>query len=85
MTTPPSYMDRSGEFSPPAQYLQWFRELNPITVTQFERELRERQLEPWRVAIRTEGVIEYTPEIQKYPMQDLATAELYVSCVNRKA
>jgi ubiquinone/menaquinone biosynthesis C-methylase UbiE len=84
MTTPPNYMDRSGEFSTPAQYWQWFRELNPITVTQFERELRERDLQPWRVAIRTEGLIEYTPEIEKYPMQDLATAELYVSCVNRK-
>lgn len=85
LSTPPNYMDRAGEFSPPAQYLQWYRELNPITVPQFERELRERDFEPWRVAIRTEHIIEYTPEIQKYPMQDLATAELYVSCVNRKA
>ncbi len=84
MDTPPTYMDRAGEFSAPAQYLQWYRELNPITVPQFERELRERDLEPWRVAIRTEALIEYTPEIQKYSMQDLATAELYVSCVNRK-
>ena len=84
MTTKPNYMDRSGEFSSPEQYWQWFRELNPITVTQFERELRERDLQPWRVAIRTEGLIEYTPEIEHYPMQDLATAELYVSCVNRK-
>lgn len=84
MNTPPDYLDRAGEFSAPAQYWQWFRELNPITVTQFERELRERDLQPWRVAIRTEALIEYTPEIEKYPMQDLATAELYVSCVNRK-
>ena len=84
METPPSYIDRSGEFAPPEQYWQWFRELNPITVTQFERELRERDFQPWRVAIRTEDVIEYTPEIEKYPMQDLATVELYVSCVNRK-
>ena len=50
----------------------------------FEQELRERDLQPWRVAIRTDDVIEYTPEIERYPMQDLATAELYVSCVNRK-
>ena len=84
MTTPPAYIDRSGEFAKPEQYLQWYRELNPITVPQFERELRERDFQPWRVAIRTEGVIEYTPEIEKYPMQDLATVELYVSCVNRK-
>ncbi|HYC37818.1 MAG TPA: class I SAM-dependent methyltransferase [Usitatibacter sp.] len=83
--TPPSYMDRSGEFATPAQYWQWFRELNPITVAGFEQELRSLDFQPWRVAIRTEGLIEYTPEIERYPMQDLATAELYVSCVNRKA
>ena len=71
-------------FAPPEQYWQWFRELNPITVTQFEKELRERDLQPWRVAIRTEDLIEYTPEIEAYPMQDLATAELYVSCINKK-
>jgi ubiquinone/menaquinone biosynthesis C-methylase UbiE len=84
LENPPRYMDRSGEFSTPAQYWQWFRELNPITVTGFEQELRALDFEPWRVAIRTEGVIEYTPEILRYPMQDLATTELYMSCVNRK-
>ena len=84
MTTPPNRMDRAGHVAKPEEYWQWFRELNPITVTQFERELRERDLQPWRVAIRTEDIIEYTPEIESYPMQDLATVELYVSCVNRK-
>jgi SAM-dependent methyltransferase len=82
--TPPNYMDRSGEFATPAQYWQWFQELNPITVRGFEQELRALDFQPWRVAIRTEGVIEYTPEIERYPMQDLATAELYMSCVSRK-
>lgn len=82
--TKPEYMDRSGEFSSPEQYWQWFRELNPITVAGFERELRALDFEPWRVAIRTQDLIEYTPELQKYPMQDLATNELYVSCVSRK-
>jgi SAM-dependent methyltransferase len=82
--TPPAYLDRSGEFASPEQYWQWFRELNPITVTRFERELRELDLQPWRVALRTADLIEYTPEIQHYPMQDLATNELYVSCINRK-
>lgn len=82
--TQPNYMDRAGEFSPPAQYWQWFQELNPITVSGFEKELRELGFQPWRVALRTEGLIEYTPEIYRYPMQDLATCELYVSCVNLK-
>jgi SAM-dependent methyltransferase len=84
LETPPDYMDRSGEFASPAQYWQWFRELNPITVSGFERQLRDLDFQPWRVALRTEGLIEYTPEIERYPMQDLATCELYVSCVNRK-
>ena len=83
--TPPNYLDRSGEFASPEQYWQWFRELNPITVTRFEHELRELDLQPWRVALRTADLIEYTPEIEHYTMQDLATNELYVSCVNRKA
>jgi SAM-dependent methyltransferase len=82
--TPPNYMDRAGEFASPAQYWQWFQELNPITVSGFEKELRELGFQPWRVALRTEGLIEYTPEIYRYPMQDLATCELYVSCINRK-
>ena len=82
--TPPNYMDRAGEFASPEQYWQWFRELNPITVAGFEHELRALDFQPWRVALRTEGVIEYTPEIEHYPMQDLATNELYVSCVSRK-
>jgi hypothetical protein len=28
--------------------------------------------------------VEYTPELQQYPIQDLATAELYLSAWNRK-
>ena len=78
------YEDRAGETPTPAQHWQWFNELNPITVTRFEQELRALEFEPWRVAIRTEGLVEYTPETLAYPMQDLATNELYVSCVNRK-
>ena len=82
--TPPRYMDRAGEFATNAQYWQWYTELNPITVSGFEQELRALDFEPWRVALRTEPIIEYTPELLKYPMQDLSTAELYMSCWNRK-
>lgn len=80
----PDYIDRSGEFASPAQYWQWFEELNPITVSGFERELRDLDFEPWRVAIRTEDRIEYSRELLPYPMQDLATLELYLSAWNRK-
>lgn len=80
----PNYIDRAGEFASAEQYWQWFNELNPITVSQFETELRALDFEPWRVALRTEDLIEYSPKLQPYSMQDLATLELYVSCFNRK-
>ncbi len=84
LNTEPRRMDRSGHDATPAEYWQWFTELNPITVAGFEQELRALGFEPWRVALRTVDRIEYTPEIQHYPMQDLATAELYVSAWLRK-
>jgi SAM-dependent methyltransferase len=84
LETPPRYMDRSGEFATNEQYFQWFTELNPITVTSIERELRALDFRPWRVALRTEPLIEYTPEIEHYPLQDLATTELYSSWISRK-
>jgi hypothetical protein len=68
----------------PAEYWQWYTELNPIRVPDFERELREMGFEPWRVALRSSDLVEYTPELQGYSMQDLATAELYLSAWNRK-
>lgn len=80
----PAYEDRAGETPTPAQHWQWYNELNRITVSRFEQELRALEFEPWRVALRTEGLVEYTPETLAYPMQDLATNELYVSCVSRK-
>ena len=84
LETPPKYIDRSGEFATNEQYWQWHTELNRITVGQFERELRDLGFEPWRVALRTNPMIEYTPEMQQYSFEQLATNELYVSCFNRK-
>lgn len=84
LSTPPQRMDRAGHVASPAEYWQWYTELNPIRVGDFERELRELGFEPWRVALRTSDVIEYTPELQRHAMQDLATAELYLSAWNRK-
>jgi len=84
LDTAPRYMDRAGEFSSGEQYWQWFTELNPITVARFEQEMRALEFRPWRVAIRTADLVEYTPELEPYPMQDLATNELYSSWVNVK-
>jgi SAM-dependent methyltransferase len=80
----PERMDRSGDYATPAQYWQWFTELNPITVSGFERELRELGFEPWRIAVRTHDRVEYTAELQNYSFVDLAVGELYVSAYNRK-
>ncbi|TCO43085.1 class I SAM-dependent methyltransferase [Dokdonella fugitiva] len=80
----PDRMDRSGDVATPAQYWQWFTELNPITVGGFERELRELGFEPWRVALRTHDRVDYTAELQSYSFVDLAVGELYVSAWNRK-
>ncbi|MDR2013279.1 MAG: class I SAM-dependent methyltransferase [Rhodanobacter sp.] len=78
-------MDRAGDDATPAQYWQWFTELNPITVPAFERELRDLGFEPWRVALRTHDRVDYTPELQCYSFVDLAVGELYVSAWNRKS
>lgn len=80
----PKYIDRSGEFATPAQYWQWFCELNPIRVPDFEQELRAMGFEPWRVALRTHDRVDYTPALQQYSFCDLAIGELYVSAYNRK-
>ncbi len=77
-------MDRSGDVATPADYWQWFTELNPIIVSRFERELRDLGFEPWRVALRTHDRVDYTPELQRYSFVDLAVGELYVSAYNRK-
>jgi ubiquinone/menaquinone biosynthesis C-methylase UbiE len=81
----PLRMDRSGHVATPAEYWQWYNELNRITVRGFEGELRALGFEPWRAAIRTHERVDYTPELLPYSIQDLAEAELYLSAYNRKA
>lgn len=82
--SPPTYIDRAGEFSSPEQYWRWFEELNPITVDRFEQELRMLGFELDRAAIRTDERIDYSPELQRYPLLHLGIAELYLACTLRK-
>ena len=84
LETPPRYIDRSGEFATNEQYWQWYTELNRITVNEFEKQLRALEFEPWRVALRTQDLVEYTPELQPYSIDQLTHTELYMSTVNRK-
>ena len=84
LTAQPKRMDRAGHVATAEEYWQWYTELNPIRVGEFEQEIRDLGFEPWRVALRTSDIIEYTPELQDQAMQDLATVELYLSAWNRK-
>jgi len=80
----PRYMDRAGERSPSSDYWRWYTELNPITVDGFEQELRGLDFRPLRFALRTDPVVEYSPELQSHRMTTLGIAELYVVCENTK-
>jgi SAM-dependent methyltransferase len=80
----PRYMDRAGEESSCEDYWRWYTELNPITVDGFERELRAMAMEPKRFALRTDPVVDYSPELQSHSMTTLGLAELYVVCENKK-
>jgi SAM-dependent methyltransferase len=84
MASEPDRMDRCGDTATSAEYWRWFTELNQITVGGFEKELRDLDFEPWRVALRTHDRVEYTPALQGYSFVDLAAGELYVSAYNRK-
>ncbi len=80
----PNYMDRSGLIASPAEYWQWYNELNKITVPKFEEELRALGFEPWRFALRCEPLVEYKPGMLNHRMCDLAPSEMYSSWYNRK-
>ena len=84
MSAKPDYADRGGDTPTPQLHWRWFKELNRITVTAFEDELRALDFEPWRVALRTDPLVEYRPGMQSYRFTEVGIAELYVSCFNRK-
>jgi len=84
LSTPPRRMDRAGDTASPQQYWDWYTELNPIRVGDFEKELRGLGFEPWRVALRNADMVEYTPELQCHSFADLSIGELYLSAINRK-
>lgn len=81
----PKYMDRGGITYSPADFWRYYSELNKITVSSIESELRALNFEFKKVAVRTEDLVTYTPELQKYSIQDLTTLELYMTVINRKS
>ncbi|HJY84094.1 MAG TPA: methyltransferase domain-containing protein [Candidatus Binatia bacterium] len=84
-TAQPRYMDRGGLVYAPADFWRYHSELNKITVSKLERELRMLDFEFKKVAVRAEDLVTYTPELQKYSIQDLTTTEIYIAVVNHKA
>lgn len=81
LNTKANYMDRSGQTFPPEDYWQWYTELNPITVDSLQKELKQLGYEPWRVALRSSNVIEFTDKMQKYSINDLAVREMYATFI----
>ena len=81
----PSRSLRSRSRKTPADFWRYYSELNQITVSSIEHELRALNFEFKKVAVRTADLVTYTPELQKYSIQDLTTLELYMTVINRKA
>ncbi len=80
----PNFMDRSGLFAKREEYWQWYNELNKITVTKLDEELRALGFEPWRAALRCEPLVEYKAGMFEHRICDLAPNELYSSWYIRK-
>ncbi|MEW6299503.1 MAG: methyltransferase domain-containing protein, partial [Thermodesulfobacteriota bacterium] len=83
-TAEPRYMDRGGITYTPSDFWRYYTELNKITVSDLEKDLRQLGFEFHKVAVRAEDLVTYTPELQKYSIQDLATGEIYLALWNRK-
>ena len=84
LSSEPRRMDRAGHVATPAEYWQWYTELNPISVDGFEQELRAMDFKPLRFALRTDPIVDYSDELQRYRMSTLGLAELYLVCENGK-
>lgn len=83
-TADPNLMDRGGLRYTREDFWRYYSELNRITVSGIERELRELGFAFKKVAVRAEDLVTYTDELQKYSIQDLTTREIYMTLANRK-
>lgn len=79
MTTKPTIMDRSGFNVTNEDYWRFYKELNPIRLADFEKELRSYGYILLRAAIRTSEVVEYDAALQPYSILDLAVEEPYIT------
>ncbi|MEO6423440.1 MAG: methyltransferase domain-containing protein [Candidatus Nitrotoga sp.] len=79
MTTKPTIMDRSGFNVTNEDYWRFYKELNPIRLADFEKELRSYGYILLRAAIRTSELVEYDAALQPYSILDLAVEEPYIA------
>lgn len=77
LSTEPKRMDRSGFDAPSAEYWRFYKELNPIRVADFERELKEYGYRIVRAALRVADMVEYDASLQKHSLVDLAVEDAF--------
>lgn len=79
MTRKPTIMDRSGFDVTNEDYWRFYKELNPIRLADFEKELRGYGYIILRAAVRTSEIVEYDAALQPYSILDLVVEEPYIA------
>lgn len=77
LATEPQRMDRSGFDAPSAEYWRFYKELNPICVADFERELKAYGYRIVRAALRVADMVEYDAALQGHSLVDLAVEDAF--------
>lgn len=77
LSSEPQRMDRSGFDAPSAEYWRFYKELNPIRVADFERELKSYGYRIVRAALRVADMVEYDASLQGHSLVDLATEDAF--------
>jgi SAM-dependent methyltransferase len=77
MSGRPRLMDRAGFDVPNADYWRFYKELNRIRVAEFEAELKAYGYTVVRAALRVNDLVEYSPELQKHSVLDLAVEDAF--------
>jgi ubiquinone/menaquinone biosynthesis C-methylase UbiE len=77
LNTQPKVMDRAGFDVASADYWRFYKELNRIRVAEIEAELKAYGYRVVRAALRTSEMVEYTPALEQYSIQDLAVEDAF--------
>ena len=76
-TTQPQIMDRGGFDVSQADYWRFYQELNRIRVAELELALQRYGYTKLRAALRVSDMVEYSPELQRYSILDLAIEDAF--------